>query len=92
MNPLFHYIIVNYPTFHYPMVDQHILEYPMFEYKGVDGYYYNGIHLPDIVYIIDNTISLLNHNSLNNLRELLGDNFVNRVKGHYIIIIEDNNH
>jgi hypothetical protein len=85
MNPLFHYIMVE--TFEYPT-----FEYPVFEYKGVDGYYYNGIHLPDIVYIINNTMSLLNHDSLNNLRELFGDNWTNRLKGHYIIIIEDNNH
>jgi hypothetical protein len=81
MNPFFHYIIT-----------ESMFEYPTFEYKGVDGYYYNGIHLPDIVYIIDNRMSLLNNDSLNNLRELFGDNWVNRLKGYYIINIEDNNH
>ena len=81
MNPLFHYIMYEYPTF----------DYPTFEYKGVDGYYYNGVHLPDIVYIINNTMSLLNHDSLDNMRNLFGDNWVNRVKGHYIIIIQNNN-
>jgi capsid portal protein len=68
-----------------------MFEYPTFEYKDADGYYYNGIHLPEIVYIIDNTMSLLNHDSLDNMRELFGDNFVNRVKGRYIIIIQNNN-
>jgi len=61
-----------------------------FEYKGEDGYYYNGVHLPDILYIIENDIYLVNNGSLNNLRELLGDNMVNRIAGNYIIHFENN--
>ena len=56
-----------------------------FDYKGEDGYYYNGVHLPDILYIIENDIYLVNNGSLNNLRELLGDNMVNRIAGNFNI-------
>ena len=56
-----------------------------FDYKGEDGYYYNGVHLPDILYIIENDIYLVNNGSLNNLRELLGDNMVHRIAGNFNI-------
>jgi len=60
-----------------------------FDYKGEDGYYYNGVHLPDILYIIENDIYLVNNGSLNNLRELLGDNMVNRITGNFNIHFEN---
>jgi hypothetical protein len=61
------------------------------DYKEGNGYYYNGVHLTDIVYIVDNNIRLLNPNSLENLRNLLGDNMVNCLAGQYHITYEDNN-
>lgn len=61
-----------------------------YDYKGEDGYYYNGVHLPDILYIIENDIYLVNNGSLNNLRELLGDNMVNRIAGNYNIHVDNN--
>jgi len=61
------------------------------DYKEGLGYYYNGVHLVDIVYIVENAIQLRSPHSLNNLRNLLGDNMVNRLAGQYNITIEDNN-
>ena len=60
-----------------------------FDYKGEDGYYYNGVHLPDILYIIENDIYLVNNGSLAHLRELLGDNMVNRIAGNFNIHFEN---
>jgi hypothetical protein len=60
-----------------------------FDYKGEDGYYYNGVHLPDILYIIENDIYLVNNGSLAHLRELLGDNMVNRITGNFNIHFEN---
>ena len=62
-----------------------------FDYKEDHGYYYNGVHLADIVYIVDNSLKLQHPNSLNNLRELLGDNMVNCMAGYYQITFEENN-
>jgi hypothetical protein len=61
------------------------------EYKADLGYYYNGVHLVDIVYIVENAIQLRSLHSLNNLQNLLGDNMVNRLAGQYNITFEDNN-
>ena len=62
-----------------------------FDYKEGHGYYYNGVHLADIVYIVENAIQLRSPHSLDNLRELLGDNMVNRMAGYYHITFEENN-
>ena len=62
-----------------------------FEYKEDHGYYYNGVHLADIVYIVEDLLKLQNPNSLDNLRELLGDNMVNCMAGTYHITFEENN-
>ena len=61
------------------------------DYKECLGYYYNGVHLVDIVYIVENTIQLKSPHSLNNLQNLLGDNMVNCLAGQYEITFEDNN-
>ncbi len=61
------------------------------DYKEDLGYYYNGVHLVDIVYIVENAIQLRSPHSLENLRNLLGDNMVNRLAGQYHITYEDNN-
>ena len=62
-----------------------------FDYKEGHGYYYNGVHLTDIVYIVEDSLKLQNPHSLDNLRELLGDNMVNRMAGTYHITFEENN-
>jgi hypothetical protein len=61
------------------------------DYKDGMGYYYNGVLLVDIVYIVENAIQMRSPHSLNNLRNLLGDNMVNRLAGQYNITFEDNN-
>ena len=61
------------------------------EYKDGLGYWYNGVHLVDIVYIVENAIQLRGPHSINNLQNLLGDNMVNRLAGQYHITYEDNN-
>ncbi len=62
-----------------------------FDYKEGHGYYYNGVHLVDIVYIVEDSLKLQNPHSLDNLRALLGDNMVNRMAGTYHISFEENN-